>query len=306
MVPSRRDFFKILGAGTGAMLLSGALSTSKAGAASSTLLTQSTGKAMLYDALKCVGCRACQNACKEWNNTPSESIGYGNIYDNPNSLSARHWTIIKAREYTHNGSPALLLCRYQCMHCTEASCESVCPTGAISHQGSAVVIDQQWCIGCGYCVQSCPFGVPHKEHGINAGSAKKCTFCVDRQADGLAPACVEACPAGALQFGERDELIAQAKVRVEDLRRDGYTNATFYGETELGGLHALYILAESPSIYGLPETPLVATSKTAFQWLSGIAVAGVLAVIPFWLLFKRKSKTNAPVTQDNDESGRER
>jgi formate dehydrogenase iron-sulfur subunit len=189
------------------------------------------------------------------------------------------------------------------MHCTEASCESVCPTGAISHQGAAVVIDQEWCIGCGYCIQACPFNVPHKEHGPEGGTARKCTFCVDRQADGLAPACVESCPAGALQFGERNELIAQAKARVEDLKKDGYPNATFYGENELSGLHALYVLAESPSIYGLPETPLLPTSKTAFQWLSGIAAAGVLTVLPFWFLFRQKSKTSKPVTQVSDESG---
>jgi len=306
MVASRRDFIKVLGAGAGSILLIGTVTSNKADAASPTLLTQSKGKAMLYDALKCVGCRACQNACKEWNNTPSESIGYGNIYDNPANLSARTWTIIKAREYTFRSSPALLLCRYQCMHCTEASCESVCPTGAISHQGAAVVINQEWCIGCGYCVQACPFDVPHKEHGMNAGAAKKCTFCVDRQADGLAPACVEACPTGALQFGQRDKLITQAKARVEGLRSDGYTNATFYGETELGGLHALYILAERPSIYGLPERPPLATSKTGFQWLSGIITAGVLAALPFWLLFRRKSKTSEPVAQVSDESRRER
>ncbi len=306
MVASRRDFMKLLGAGAGSMLLLEAVSSNKVEAASPTLLTQSKGKAMLYDALKCVGCRACQNACKEWNDLPSDSIGYGGIYDNPLSLSARTWTMIKAREYTFRDSPALLLCRYQCMHCTEASCESVCPTGAISHQGAAVVIDQEWCIGCGYCVQACPFNVPHKEHGAEGGTAKKCTFCIDRQADGLAPACVESCPAGALQFGQRDELVTQAKAKVEGLRGDGYTNATFYGENELGGLHALYILAERPSIYGLPEVPPLATSKTGFQWLSGIVIAGVIAALPFWLLFKRKSKTNEPVTQVSDKSGRER
>jgi formate dehydrogenase iron-sulfur subunit len=305
MVPTRRDFMKLFGVGAGSLLLSGTMSSNKASAASPTPLTQSLGKAMMYDAFKCVGCRACQNACKEWNNTPSESIGYGLIYDNPPDLSARTWTLIKAREYTHNGSPTLLFCRYQCMHCTEASCESVCPTGAISHQGAAVIIDQEWCIGCGYCIQACPFGVPHKEHGGEGGTAKKCTFCIDRQADGLSPACVASCPVGALQFGQRDELIAQARARVESVKRDGYTNATLYGENELGGLHALYVLAERPSIYGLPEMPPVSTSKTGFQWLSGIVTAGVLAALPFWLLFKRKSQTNKPATRVSDEIGRE-
>jgi formate dehydrogenase iron-sulfur subunit len=305
MTSSRRDFIKLLGVSAGSVLLLDAVSSHKAEASSFTTLTQSKGKAMLYDALKCVGCRACQNACKEWNKTPSESIGYGDIYDNPISLSARHWTIIKAREYTHLGSPALLLCRYQCMHCTEASCEAVCPTRSISHQGAAVVINQEWCIGCGYCVQACPFGVPHREHGVEGGTAQKCTFCVDRQADGLAPACVEACPAGALQFGQRDELITQAKNRVSDLKKNGYPNATLYGENELGGLHALYILAERPSIYGLPETPSMATSKTGFQWFSGFVAAGILIASLFWFLFRRRNKTKELVTPINDTSGEE-
>ena len=192
------------------------------------------------------------------------------------------------------------------MHCTEASCESVCPTGAISHRGTAVIIDQKVCIGCGYCVQACPFDVPHKEHGFDAGTAKKCTFCIDRQADGMEPACVEACPVGALQFGERADLIAQSKARVEDLKRDGYPKATFYGERELGGLHALYILAEHPSIYGLPETPPLATSKSAGQWISGVATAAVIAAVPFWLLFRRKKNKIELTAQATDESGKEK
>jgi len=305
MAANRRDFLKLIGAGTGAALLSGITGTDKAEAARSPAMTESEGKAMLYDALKCVGCRACQNACKDWNGLSADSEEFGFIYDNPPGLSARTWTLIKAREYTFNGSPALLLCRYQCMHCTDASCESVCPTGAISHQGAAVIIDQEWCIGCGYCVQACPYDVPHKEHGMNAGPAKKCTFCVDRQADGLEPACVASCPAEALLYGERTELMAHAKSRVETLKRDGYADANMYGENEMGGLHALYILAERPSIYGLPETPSVATSKTAFQWLSGVAAAIVIAVLPFLIFFRRKNKDKEPAAQVSVESGRE-
>lgn len=306
MIQSRRDFLKVLGGSAGTILLYGATNSKEVVADSSTPLPESTGKTMLYDALKCVGCRACQNACKEWNELLPESIGYRGIYDNPPDLSVRTWTLIKAREYTFGGRPALLLCKYQCMHCTEASCESVCPTGAISHQGAAIIIDQKICIGCGYCVQACPFNVPHKGHGIDAGAVKKCTFCIDRLAEGLPPACVEACPAEAMQFGQRADLITHAKARVEGLRRDGYSNATFYGESELGGLHVLYVLAERPSIYGLPQTPLLATSKTAVQWFSGIITAGVIAAVPFWLLFRRKKKMNELTTQVSSESGKER
>jgi formate dehydrogenase iron-sulfur subunit len=182
------------------------------------------------------------------------------------------------------------------MHCTEASCEAVCPTGAIIHQGAAVTIDQEWCIGCGYCVQACPYGVPHKEHGVNAGPARKCTFCVDRQADGLPPACVAACPADALHYGERHDLISYAKARVEALKQEGYANASIYGETELDGLHALYVLAENPSVYGFPVTPPVATRKTAYQWLSGVAAAVVLAALSGLVVFSRKHKKDESAT----------
>ena len=301
MAASRRDFLKLLGAGSGLALVSGAFQT---GTTSAATMTESTGKAMLYDAAKCVGCRACQNACKDWNELPVESEDYGLIYDNPPDLSARTWTLIKAREYTFNGSPALLLCRYQCMHCTEASCESVCPTGAISHQGAAVIIDQEWCIGCGYCVQACPYGVPHKEHEVNAGPVRKCTFCVDRQADGLEPACVAACPADALRYGERSELLEHAASRVSDLKAEGYRNATLYGENEMGGLHALYVLTERPSVFGLPETPSSASSKTAFQWLSGVVADAVLTALPALFLFGRK-RDSVPVTRTG-RSGEER
>ena len=289
---SRRDFIKVFGASTGAVLLHGVISPEKA-LASSAVRPVSGGKAMLYDTSKCVGCRACQNACKSWNKTPAESIGYGGIYDNPPELSASTWTLIKAREIAPDGNKELLFCRYQCMHCTEASCESVCPTGAISHRGAAVIIDQEICIGCGYCVHACPFDVPHKDHGIAAGPAKKCTFCIDRQADGLQPACVEACPAGVLQFGERAELITLAKTRVESLKSDSHPKANLYGEHELGGLHALNILLQPPSVYGLRETPQLATSRVGYQWLSGIITAGVVAVVPFWFLFRRKKQPEA-------------
>jgi formate dehydrogenase iron-sulfur subunit len=290
MATSRRDFFKLLGAGTGAAVIAGISKTDKASAARMPVMTESAGKAMLYDAAKCVGCRACQNNCKSWNDLPAEGEDHGIVYDNPSNLSARTWTIIKAREYTFNGIQARMLCRDHCMHCTEASCEAVCPTGAISHQGAAVVIDQEWCIGCGYCVQACPYGVPHKEHGTNSGTARKCTFCVDRQADGLEPACVASCPAGALAFGERTDLLAYGKSRVQELKAEGYDKANLYGENELGGLHALYVLTESPSVFNLPETPSLATKTTGYRWLSGVIAGLILAIIPAFLFMKRKNK----------------
>jgi formate dehydrogenase iron-sulfur subunit len=296
MQMNRRDFVKALGVVTGALVLYSATSTERAFAAST---STRGGKAMLYDASKCVGCRACQNACKQWNKLPAESIGYGNIYENPSDLSAKTWTLIKAREVQGHIGKELLFCKYQCMHCTEASCEAVCPTGAISHHGSAVVIDQKVCIGCGYCIQACPFNVPHKRHGFAVGATGKCTFCADRQAEGLPPACVEVCPAEALQFGEQNDLITVGRTRAELLKTNGYENASLYGENELGGLHVLYVLPYQPSVYRLPEAPQLATSRVSTQWLSGIAAASLIAVMPFWLLFSRKNRINELSTQVN-------
>jgi len=155
-----------------------------------------------------------------------------------------------------------------------------------------VIIDQKWCIGCGYCVQACPFNVPHKDEIM--GTARKCRLCIDRTTNGLAPACATTCPSGALQSGERADLIATAHRRVRTLvSKYGYPNAGVYGEDELGGLHTMYVLTDRPSVFGLPEVPQLAASTVLAQWLSGIITAGVVAAVPFWLLFRRKKQIEA-------------
>lgn len=238
--------------------------------------------AMLIDVSKCIGCWWCYAACKNYNNLP-ETIKPE--MDEPPELTAHTWTTL----FTLNKNGDKWSSRkHACMHCVEASCEQVCPTGAISHQGAAVVVDQDWCIGCGYCVQACPFGVPHKDEDI--GTVRKCTFCIGRTSEGEVPACADACPTGAITFGKRAELIDTGKTQVEILKSDGYSKANLYGEHELGGLHILYVLNDEPSVYGLPESPKVATSSGALKWLSGIIAGGVVAAIPFWLLFRKKSK----------------
>lgn len=267
---SRRDFLHLSGAGLGGLLLGKPSSPEKA------------GKGMLYDASKCVGCRACQMACKDWNDLPSESTDPGGIYESPRHLSSDTWTLIKLAER----GDSLSFWNYQCMHCAQASCVSVCPTGAAAHTGEFVLIDQEWCIGCGYCVQACPFNVPHRSEVT--GTARKCTFCFDRVSDGDQPACASACPTGALTWGQRDELLATAKERVEVLRASGFADAHLYGETELGGLGRLSVLTLPLEAYGLPKSPRYATGNLAAQWLSGVVTAAVVAVVPFWLLHRRQ------------------
>jgi formate dehydrogenase iron-sulfur subunit len=267
---TRRDFLHLSGAGLGGLLLRKPSSAQK------------TGMAMLYDTSKCVGCRACQMACKDWNELPGESLDREGIYESPSHLSGDTWTLIKLAEY----GDAWSFSNYQCMHCAQASCVSVCPTGAAAHNGEFVVIDQEWCIGCGYCVQACPFNVPHRSE--ETGTARKCTFCIDRVTNGDQPACASACPTGALTWGQRDELLVKAKERVDALRISGFADAHLYGESELGGLGRLSVLTLPLEAYGLPQSPRQATANVAAQWLSGLVTAAVVAVVPFWLLHRRE------------------
>ena len=264
---SRRDFFKGLGAGAGAALLLKSTETDKVLAASSPASGTSSGKAMLHDASMCTGCRACQTACKQWNSLPAESIGYGGIYDNPRGLSSQTWTLIKARELSTNGEKDLLLCKYQCMHCTEAACVKVCPTNALTyHPLGFVAYDEDKCSGCGYCADACPFQVPHLAGNTLTGIQKmrKCTFCQDRVPEGRQTACAEACPADAILYGDRDELIVEGKKRVDQIKNT-YPRARLYGENELGGLHVMYVLKEAPPVYQFPEQPQVSAATVAWK-----------------------------------------
>lgn len=252
-------------------------------------------KAILYDSTRCTACRACQVACKSWNEHKAEETENWGSYENPPELSPETWVKMRFIELERNNKLAWLFARQACVHCTDASCAIVCPTGAILHTEEGFVhIDQEWCIGCGYCVQACPFNVPHKDE--HTGTARKCTACtstgLNRQEEGLNPACVTTCPSGALILGDRDELVALGNQRVADLKAKGeeYSNAYLYGENELGGLHVLYVLDDSPEVYDLPESPKLATTSMVEKWLTGIATAGVVAALPLWFLFRRRQK----------------
>jgi len=158
------------------------------------------------------------------------------------------------------------------MHCTDAACVKVCPTGALfHHELGFVAYDKDLCSGCGYCVDFCPFRVPRSDRNLITGMAKmdKCTFCttpgLDRIAEGWEPACVRACPTYALTYCERDQLVAEGNKRVNALKTSGYANARLYGDKELGGLHVIYILDDSPEVYKLPMAPQVPATAIAWQ-----------------------------------------
>jgi formate dehydrogenase iron-sulfur subunit len=256
---NRRDFVKLSGAGLSGLLLhpSGPARASTPDTLAGTGVRE---LAILYDASKCIGCRACERACKEHNGLgPPEEVN--------TELSATTWNLIVTREGVDRDDQPFF--NYQCMHCTDAACAMGCPAGALTiDERGFVAFDQDLCIGCGYCTQFCPFGIPHLgEVDLVTGQARaaKCTFCQDKieaLADDAScgcpeggPSCAEACPTGALTWGERDALLATAKTRVSALQAGGHSGALLYGEHEAGGLHRLSILLDEPSAYGLPEDP---------------------------------------------------
>jgi formate dehydrogenase iron-sulfur subunit len=250
-------------------------------------------KAILYDTQRCSGCRGCQVSCKEWNENEATKTTFTGSYDNPKELSPKTWIKMRYTEVERGGKLSWLFTRRACMHCTDASCAIVCPTNAILHTEEGFVhIDQEWCIGCGNCVQACPFNIPHKDE--EDGRAKKCQACtvvgLNRLEAGQEPACVKSCPPDALIYGDRDDLVAEGRNRVSVLKANGHPNAYLYGDTELGGLHVMYVLDDSPDVYGLPVSPKIASADVISKWLSGLVTAGVVAALPLYFVFRRSQQ----------------
>src|SRR5947209_12291154 len=234
------------------------------------------------DTTVCIGCKACEVACKQWNQLPADGFHWsGNSYDNTGELSATSWRHVKfIEQFPEEGTPApspsgqrlelevlpnnepgqgrWLMMSDVCKHCVTAPCQQACPTGAIIYNETAnVYIQPDICNVCGYCVAACPFGVITRSD-ID-GHAHKCTLCYDRQRDGLVPACAKACPTASIQFGPLDELRERARRRVEELQRRGVAGAYLYGDTpgpSYSALHSFYLLVDRPSTYGLPDTPV--------------------------------------------------
>lgn len=250
-------------------------------------------KAKLIDVTLCSACRGCQTSCKNWNQLPAVETEFTGSYENPPEFKPHTWTRVTFNEDSSNGKVRWLFAKKQCMHCTEAACEQICPVQAISHTPLGTVrIDYEKCIGCGACVGVCPFSVPRVDPAVN--KSKKCTLCYERLTNNKKPACVTACPTGALNFGDRDEMIALGEQKVAALKEKGVANAQLYGVNELGGLGVIYVLADSPAAYKFPENPTISEAafyfwKVALGPVKALATAGLAAgALSAWLQMRKE------------------
>ena len=228
--------------------------------------------AKLIDISKCIGCKACQVACMEWNDLRDEVGNNVGVYDNPADLTAQSWTVMRYAEVEVEQNKLEWLIRKDgCMHCADPGCLKACPApGAIVQYSNGIVdFHQENCIGCGYCITGCPFNVPRISK--KDSKAYKCTLCSDRIAVGLEPACVKTCPTGAIVFGAKEDMIHHAEGRVADLKSRGYANAGLYDPQGVGGTHVMYVLqhADQPNLYsGLPKDPSISVMVGLWKGVS--------------------------------------
>ena len=236
----------------------------------------------------CIGCKACEVACKEWNLVPEDGLTWtGHSYDNTGAIGANSWRHVAFIEQTRpiealdpQGAGGLrwLMSSDVCKHCGNAACLDVCPTGALMRtEFGTVVVQDDVCNGCGYCVPACPFGVIDRREGD--GRVWKCTLCYERLREDMEPACAQACPTKSIQFGELDELLQIAERRVEDLRARGESDARLYGADRkdgVGGFGAFFLLLDEPEVYGLPPDPVVTTRDLGRMWRAAAVAAGAM------------------------------
>jgi len=264
--------------------------------------------AKYIDTSTCIGCKACEVACQEWNDLPPLSTQQVGTYQTMPTLDAGFWNLIRFDEREVEGGLMWLMRKDQCMHCAEPGCLEACPApGAIVQYANGIVdVNQDNCIGCGYCETGCPFDVPR--FSAKTGKMAKCTLCVDRVSVGLEPACIKACPTGCLHFGSKEDMVGLGSLRVDQLKKGGFTTAALYDPQGVGGTGVVTVLAyaDHPEWYGLsrdPHVPLgVKFWKNIVRPLGLFAIAGAfIAAVGHYFNFGAKqvqgsadSDTNLP------------
>ncbi|GAA0938358.1 4Fe-4S dicluster domain-containing protein [Actinocorallia libanotica] len=251
------------------------------------------------DTSVCIGCKACEVACKEWNAIPEDGLAFtGWSYDNTQELGSDSWRHVAFIEQPvpdgdGDGRDGVrwLMASDVCKHCTHAACLDVCPTGSLFRtEYGTVVVQEDICNGCGYCVPACPYGVIERRE--EDGRAWKCTMCYDRLGDGLEPACAKACPTDSIQFGPLEELRTRAASRVAQLHVAGVSDARLYGHDPadgVGGDGAFFLLLDTPETYGLPPDPVVTTRDLPAMWrYAGIAALTLFGGITAVSMFGRR------------------
>ena len=247
-------------------------------------------KVKLIDVTKCIACKGCQTACKNWNQLPSQETTFTGSYENPADFDANTWCRVKFNEHDEDGIK-WYFSKFQCMHCSDPACKTICPVSAISKTSNGSVrVDIETCIGCGACIGACPFDVPR----LDGGKMYKCTQCFDRTGNQLTPACAKTCPTGAVSFGDKDAKISEAKDRVEFIKGK-HPNAQVYGIDELGGLGTIYVLPDAPDKCGLPADPQVSLS-TYFMY-AALAPIKTLAAVGLTVGFMHKFLENKAAAQ---------
>ncbi len=260
----------------------------------------------LIDTTRCIGCKACQVACMEWNDTRDAIGTCSGSYDNPHDLSGESWTLMRFAEHERDdGELQWLIRKDGCMHCEDPGCLKACPApGAIVQYTNGLVdFIQENCIGCGYCIAGCPFNIPRLSSSDK--KAYKCTLCSDRVSVGLEPACVKACPTGALMFGTKDDMKEIAAQRVVNLKSRGFENAGLYDPPGVGGTHVMYLLhhADQPTLYSsLPKDPHISPAVELWKGVTkpialGVAALGVVAAALHFLWVGRAETTEHDETE---------
>jgi formate dehydrogenase iron-sulfur subunit len=268
-----------------------------------------TEVAKLIDVSKCIGCKACQSACLEWNDTrPALETNTG-IYENPHDLTPDMFTLMRFSEYDNpeNGNFEWLIRKDGCMHCAEPGCLAACPSPGAIVQYSNGIVDfvHENCIGCGYCVKGCPFNIPRISK--TDSKAYKCTLCVDRVAVGQGPACAKACPTRAISFGSKSDMATLAESRIKDLKSRGFDKAGLYDPPGVGGTHVMYVLhhADQPALYaGLAATPRISPLVEVWKGVTKYAGLGLIAITALAGFVHHTVMGPNRVTREDEENGR--